>query len=115
MAVVQTHPSMNGVIFETPAFGKVAQETVKEYGMEDRVHVLTGDFTKDSIGEGYDLILSVGSLNFAKHALDATIKKIYNALNPKGVFICISDGLTHDKTGPKGMAIGWLPSFLKRP
>lgn len=112
MAVVEAHPSMKGVIFETPAFAKAAQSAVKEYDMEGRVHVLSGDFTKDSIGEGYDLVLAVGSLNFAKHALDATIKKIYDALNPNGVFICISEGLTHEKTGPKGMAIGWLPSFL---
>jgi predicted TPR repeat methyltransferase len=111
-AVVQAHPSMKGVIFETPAFGKAAQEAVNEYNMENRVHVLTGDFTKDSLGEGYDLILSVGSLNFAKHALHATIKKIYDALNPKGVFLCISEGLTHEKTKPKEMAMGWLPGFL---
>ena len=112
MAVVQAHPTMTGCIFETPAFGSTAEESVKEYGMEDRVDVLTGDYTTDSIGGGYDLILAIGTLNFAKHALDATIRKIYDALNDKGVFICISEGLINEKTGPKEMAVGWLPSVL---
>jgi hypothetical protein len=112
MAVVQAHPVMKGVIFETPAVGKTAEEAVTEYNLEGRVEVLTGDYMKDSIGEGYDLILAIGTLNFAKHDLDAVIKKIYDALNPQGVFICISEGLTHEKTRPKLM-VGWLPSFLQ--
>lgn len=57
--------------------------------------------------------MAVGTLNFVKHDLDKVIKKIYDALNPKGVFMCISERLTHEKTRPKEVAVSWLPSFLK--
>ncbi|MTI60058.1 MAG: class I SAM-dependent methyltransferase [Firmicutes bacterium] len=67
----------------------------------------------DAIGEGYDFILASGTLNFAKNDLDKIIKKIYKALNSKGVFMCISEGLTNERTKPKEMVVGWLPSFLK--
>jgi hypothetical protein len=94
MAVVQSHPALKGVIFDTPAVKKAAEEAVKEYNMESRIEILTGDYTTDPIGGGYDLILAVGTLNFAKHALDPVMRKIYAALNPQGVFLCISEGLT---------------------
>jgi predicted O-methyltransferase YrrM len=113
MAVVQAHPELKGVIFETPAVGDAAIRAIEEYGMTERVTVLTGDYLNDLIGAGYDLVLASGTLNFAKHNLDGIIKKIYDALNPQGVLICISDGLTHEKTRPAEMVIGWLPSFLK--
>lgn len=48
---------------------------------------LEGDYLQDSIGEGYDLILASSTLSFARHDMDSLMKKIYNALNPGGVFI----------------------------
>lgn len=113
MAVVQSHPVLKGVIFEIPAVKKAVEESVKEYGLEGRIEVLTGDYTTDPIGGGYDLVLAIGTLNFAKHALDPVMGKIHAALNPQGVFLCISEGLTAEKTGPGDMVAAWLPSSLK--
>lgn len=113
MEVVKRHPELKAVIFDTPDVGKVAEASIREYNLENRVEVLTGDYLKDSMGEGYDFILAIGTLNFAKHDMDSIITKIYNALNPNGVFMCISDGLTHENTRPKEMIVSWLPSFLK--
>jgi hypothetical protein len=113
MAVVQAHPELKGVIFETPAVEKAAIQAVEEYGMTERVTVLTGDYLNGPIGAGYDLVLASGTLNFAKHNLDGIIKKIYDALNPQGVLICISEGLTHERTRPAEIAVSWLPCFLK--
>ncbi|WP_291353146.1 methyltransferase [Desulfosporosinus sp.] len=113
MAVVKAHPVMKGVIFDTPEVGKTAEESIKEYNLGDRVKMMTGDYTVDSIGGEYDFIMAIGTLNFAKHDLDTVIKKIYDALNPKGVFMCISEGLTSEKTSPREMVVSWLPYFLK--
>ncbi|GAA0738857.1 class I SAM-dependent methyltransferase [Clostridium oceanicum] len=113
MAITKRHHGIQSVVFDTPEVSKIAEESIKEYGLEERVKVLSGDYLNDSIGEGYDFILASGTLNFAKHDLDSVIKKIYDALNPKGVFMCISEGLINEKTKPKEMVVGWLPSFLK--
>jgi hypothetical protein len=113
MAVVQSHPVLKGVIFETPTVKKAVQEAIEEYGLEGRMEVLTGDYTTDPIGGGYDLVLAVATLNFAKHALDPVMGKIHAALNPQGVFLCISEGLTAEKTRPGDMVVPWLPSSLK--
>ena len=98
IAIVGAHPSMKGVIFDRPAIIKVADTFIKEYEMEDRMDVLAGDYNGDSIGDGYDLIWASNTLNFARHDLDSLMKKIYDALNPGGVFISFCEGLTHERT-----------------
>jgi len=101
MAVVAAHPSMKGVIFDLSSMVKVAETFIKEYGMEDRMAVLSGDGFRDSIGEGYDLVLACASLQGYKDKLDPVVKKVYNALNPRGVFISYFYGLTHERTKPE--------------
>ena len=74
MAVVAAHPSMKGVIFDLPPLVKVAETFIKEYGMEDRMAVLGRDGFRDSIGEGYDLVLACASLQGYKDKLDPMVK-----------------------------------------
>ena len=100
IAIVSAHPSMKGVIFDRPAIVKVAEAFINEYEMKDRMEVLAGDYNHDFIGEGYDLIWASNALNFARHDMDSLMKKIYDALNPDGVFISFHEGLTHDRTRP---------------
>jgi predicted O-methyltransferase YrrM len=112
ITIVSAHPSMKGVIFDRPAVVKVAETFIKEYEIEDRIEVMGVDFKHDPIGEGYDLIWASGVLNFAKENMDSLMKRIYNALDPGGVFISFHDGLTHERTRPKIMALGWMPTAL---
>jgi len=119
MAVVAAHPSMKGVIFDLPPMVKVAETFIKEYGMEDRMTVLGGDGFRDSIGEGYDLVVACSSLQAFKDKLDSVVMKVYDALNPSGVFISYFSGLTHERTKPEicvltllSMALaGWDTGF----
>jgi len=101
MAVVAAHPSMEGVVFDLPSVVKVAESFIEEYGMGDRVKVLGGDGFRDSIGEGYDLVLACSSLQFCKDELDGVVKKVFDTLNPGGVFVSYFTGLTHEGTKPE--------------
>ena len=112
IAIVAAHQSMEGVIFDRPAIVKIAETYIKEYEMEDRVEVLAGDYSQDSIGEGYDLIWIRAAINFNKDNMDTLVKKIYDALNPGGVFISFQDGLTHERTKPDIMTLSWIPMAL---
>lgn len=113
IAVVKEHPEMKGIIFDLPAMRKTIEKCIQEYGLEDRIEVISGDYITDCIGEGYDFIMSIGTLNFAKQNMDTIVKKIFDALNSGGVFLCISDGITHENTRPKEMIVSWLPYHLK--
>ena len=109
-AIVASHPNMSGVIFDQPDVVKVAQTFVKEYGMDDRIGVMSGDYTTDPIGEEYDLIWASTTLNFARDDMDSMIAKIYDALGPGGVFINCSEGLTNERTKPDSHVLSsmWL-------
>ena len=112
IAIVAAHPSMKGVIFDKPAVVKVAETAIKEYEMEDRMEVLGGDFNHDPIGEGYDLIWASSALSLAKDDMDSLTKKIYDALNPGGVFLVLHEGLTYERTKPDAMVLSMMPLAL---
>ena len=112
IATVMQHPTLEGVVFDKPAVVLHTKEVISEYGMEDRVSVLGGDYAEDSIGSGYDLVYAKATLNFMKDNLVPLFEKIHDALNPGGVFISVHDGLTDEKTKPADMVISWLPTGM---
>ena len=110
---VDAHPTMTGVVFDQPAVLSVAREYIEIYGMQERVSILAGDYLRDDIGGGYDLIWACSTLNFAIHDLDALVTKIYQALNPGGLFISFQDGMTEERTQPDIM-LGHLADAMRR-
>ncbi len=112
MAIVKAHPSLTGTVFDFPAVTKYADRYIEEYGLADRVTTLSGDFTKDDLGCGYDLILASGTLNFSKAFLMPVMAKICKALAPGGICISIHDQLSPDGTGPAFSVRRYLPMAL---
>jgi len=108
IAAVAAHPNMSGIIFDRPAIVKVAKDFIREYGMEDRVDVLDGDYFQDSIGDGYDLAIASDNLYYGKDETDLIVKKVHDALNPAGVFVSFHGGLTHERTKPDMMVLGMI-------
>ena len=112
MAIADAHPSMKAINFDLPPVVQEAKAYVKEYGMEDRIEVLGGDFNRDSIGEGYDLVWACGVLQFATD-IDSVVKKVYDALNPSGVFVSLFPfAQTHEQTKPESIVLSLLSMAL---
>lgn len=112
IATIQKHPSLRGVILDKPHIIDVTREIISEYGMDNRIEVIGADCITDPIGGGYDLILAKAVLNLIGPALENVLEKIYQALNPGGIFVSIHEGLTEEKTQPAGSIISWLPLVL---
>lgn len=112
IAVTQSNPFLNGVIFDKPAVIEVTREIIADHRMEDRVTTMEGDYETDPLGSGYDLIYAKATLSLFKDDLSPLFKKIYDALNPGGYFVSVHDGLTDESTRPTDMVIGWLPMGL---
>ena len=80
--------------------------------MKDRMDVLGGDFNRDSIGEGYDLVWASGVLQFAVD-IDTVVRKVYEALNQSGVFVSLFPfGQTHERTKPESIVLSLLSMAL---
>ncbi len=108
IGVVLDHPTLHAVLYDQHAVATVAEESVREYGVGDRVSVRRGNYLTDPIGEEYDLILASMTLNFAPRDLDSMIAKLYGALRPGGILVTISDGLRDEGTKPESMVISML-------
>ena len=108
VAIVAAHPSMTGVAFDLPPVAEHAERYIAEYGMADRISTLGGDFTRDDIGSGYDLVWASSTLNHSIDRLADIFAKIHASLEPGGVFASLADGMTHERTQPDVM-LGHAP------
>ena len=112
LAVIGDRPDRTGVLFDRfpPA---VVEESISLMGLTGRTEVMCGNFIADSIGEGYDLILALNVMLFAKGRMEELLKKCYDALNPGGVLLVISEAILPDHTGPWDMVMGYLPYYFQ--
>ena len=79
------HPQLRATVFDIAPVLEVAKAYIKRYGLEDRVDTRAGDFHKDPIGEGYDLILMANILHMYDEEFGkALVKKVADALEPGG-------------------------------
>lgn len=113
IAVTAAHPSLDCVVFDKTSVCKVSDEVIAEYGMGDRVKTVCGDYMNDLFGENYDFVMANFTLNFYRDRLDEIMKKVYDSLNPGGIFMVTSDGLNKDKTAPVASVISWLSTCLR--
>lgn len=110
--IIKKYPNSKGIIFEHPSVSKLPKELVKEKGLEERIKVLSGDFTKDNIGNNYDLIIASGILDFAKDSLPNMVGKLYQSLKNSGYLYLVKHNVSKDYTSPKETIVGWLSSHL---
>lgn len=112
LAVINDLPERSGALFDMlpPA---LLQESVEQAGLAGRVQVMNGDFLTADIGGGYDLIMAVSVMLFARGQMEGLLEKCRRALNPGGVLLVISEGVEPDRTGPWDMVMGYLPYYLQ--
>lgn len=58
IAFAQLNPNLDVSIFDLPHVAEITRDFIKRYRMKDRIKVIAGDFTKDDIGNGYDIIFA---------------------------------------------------------
>lgn len=83
IAFCQKNPALDAVVFDLPPVTDATQDFISRYQAE-RVSIQPGDFFKDAIGEGYDIIFSSSNPGGKVPEL---IPKIADALNPGGIYI----------------------------
>jgi precorrin-6B methylase 2 len=80
IAFTALNPKLDAYVFDLPNITPITCKYIDEYGAQ-RVHVISGDFTTDSIGQCYDAIFS----SFNRSCSDPElIPKLVSALNPNG-------------------------------
>ncbi len=110
--IVLAFPNCIGVVFEHPGVACLPRKLVSERKLSERISVIEGDFNTDDIGEGYDLVIASGILDFAKDHLDSMMDKLYKALKSNGYLYVVTHNVSEDYQYPPESILGWLSSHL---
>ncbi len=113
LAVIGDDPARSGVLFDMPPLCPLIDESIRQSGLSGRARSLGGNFLTDPFGSGYDLILAVSVMLFAKGDLTGLLKKFRDALSPGGVVVCVGEGIREDCSGPWDMVMGYLPYWFR--
>jgi len=102
IAFNQLNPNLESVVFDLPTVIAFTKEYLKEYGMEEKVKIMPGDFTEDDIGdEGeYDIIFVSDVFYRHKKTIFGVLKTIHKALNKDGIVVLKHWILNDDKASP---------------
>ena len=101
IAFAQLNSELEAIVFDLPSVVEVTNEFISQYGMEERVKAMAGDFNKDDFGNGYDVIFVSHSVFYhTKETIHEPLEKIYEALNDGGILISNHWMLDDGKNSP---------------
>jgi O-methyltransferase/methyltransferase family protein len=106
IAAVQKYPHLQAVVLDFETVCKVTDRFIAEWGMSDSITTHPGDFTRDQLPQGADLMIMASNLpQYSDGMLIQIMTKAYNSLKPGGEFHLVGETLNDEKTGPLGPAL----------
>ena len=106
MAFLERKPELKTAIFDLPNVIPISKKIIKREGFSDKIEHYEGDYTKDELPQGFDLVfLSAIIHSNSSETNQELVKKCYNSLNTNGKIV-IQDWIMNDaKTEPVQGAI----------
>ncbi len=112
MEMVRRHPGLSGVLLDLPGIIHMAKKEVKKEGLDSRISFIAGDYNEVDLGGEYDIIWASHNLYYVKDPV-AFFRRIKAAMNHSGVFICLHEGLTEERTKPMSVVLSRLSLALE--
>jgi len=113
IVAAQAHPQLEAVVFDLPPVALVTKEFIERAGVGDRVSAFGGDFTRDPLPSGADVVIMASNLpQYSREIIREVIRKAFDALEPGGEMHLIGETLDDDRSGPIGPALWGLAEAL---
>lgn len=109
LALAKDKEGRQVTFFDMPAMQPLIEGSIEKSGIANKCKTIYGDFLKDDMGSGYDMILCSSIMFFAMMDLPGFMGRLYKALADGGVVVCINEGIALDSSGPWEMILGYLP------
>ena len=116
MAFARVHEGARATVFDLPQVVEITREYVRKEGLEDRVETLAGDYTRDDLGTGYDLVfLSAIVHSNGDEENRQLMRRCASALRPGGQIVIQDFVMTPGRTEPARGALFALNMLVNTP
>jgi SAM-dependent methyltransferase len=113
IAAAQRYPRLKAIVLDFEPVCKVAREFIAQWGLSDRISTWPGDFTRDPLPQGADVMIMASNLpQYNEEMLEKVLRKAFEALSPGGEYHVVGETLDNDKRGPLGPALWGLHEAL---
>ena len=101
MEILKRYPHLQAIIFDFPEVCRIAEATIHQAGLSPQVRFAAGDYERDALPPGADVVLWSGNLHASSPRRCARILRTLAASLPPGGTLLIHDYLLDDtRTGP---------------
>ena len=109
IVAAQRYPQLRAIVLDLPPVVEVTREFITSHGLADRVSALAGDFTRDALPAGSDVVIMASNLpQYSREIVQAVITRAFAALAPGGEIHLIGEMLDAARTGPRDPALWGL-------
>lgn len=112
LGLLQAFPELEGTLFDLPAVIEQARRQAAAMQLAQRLQFLAGDYNRDDLGAGYDLVVAGRSLYYADDR-GRLLAKIAAAMNSGGVLLCLHEGLCNERTRPAEVVLSRIGVALR--
>lgn len=106
IAICKRHLHIHAAIFDLPGTLEVTRKILASEGVGQRISLIAGDYNKDPLPQGFDMIFMSNIIHSEDEATNKTLmKKIYGSLNSGGRVIIKDHIMSKDLTKPACGAI----------
>lgn len=113
IVAAQRHPELRAIVLDLPPVVEVTREFIASHGLADRVTAQVGDFTRDPLPPGSDVMIMASNLpRYSREIVQAVISRAFAALEPGGEMHLIGEMLNPGRTGPRDPALWGLAEAL---
>jgi len=113
MAFVRARHDITATVFDLPNVIPLTQQYINRADLSGRIDTVRGDYNKDKLGKGYDLVFlsNVICVNSTAQNL-ALMGRVAKALNPGGRIVIQDFVMDEDRSGPTFSALFALSMLL---
>jgi hypothetical protein len=113
IVAAQHHPQLRATVLDLSPVVEVTREFIASHGLADRVTAVAGDFTRDPLPAGADVMIMASNLpQYSREIIQTVISRAFAALAPGGEMHLIGEMLDEARTGPRDPALWGLAEAL---
>ena len=106
MEFLNIKPELEAAVFDLPNVVPITQKFIEKEGFSNRIKTVTGDYTKDALPIGFDLVFLSAIIHSNSLAVNADLfNKCFKALNMNGKIVIQDWIMNNERTHPTAGAI----------